>query len=116
MTLGRGGSRRGGRDRVYRKLEPLKGQCLQAGRPHFCTQRRASIVGLGWGGMLLIESQEAGMCDQIMHECWGVISLTIKHGATHDGAKAGSSEVFGGRLKWGAHLGNCQRPFASKED
>lgn len=75
---------------MYRKREPLKGQCLQAGRPHFCTQRRASRVGLVPGGMLLIESQEAAMCDQIMHECWGVISLTIKLGATHYRARLGA--------------------------
>lgn len=79
---------------MYRKPEPLKGQCLQAGRPHFCAQRRASTVGLAWGGMLLNESQVAAVCDQIMHECCGVISLTIKHGATHDLVRLGALSVW----------------------
>lgn len=40
--------------------------------------------------MLLNESQVAAVCDQIMHECCGVISLTIKHGATHDLVRLGA--------------------------
>lgn len=109
MTLGRGGSRRGGRDPAYRKLEPLKGQCLQAGRPHFCTQRKASAVGLAWGGVLLIESQEAALCGQIMHECWGVISLTVKHGAIHQARLGALKGVFGGSLT--CSLGELPKTF-----
>lgn len=79
---------------MYRKPEPLKGQCLQAGRPHFCAQRRASTIGLAWGGMLLIESRVAVVCDQIVHECCGVISLPIKLGATHDLVRLGAVSEY----------------------
>lgn len=63
---------------MYRKLEPLKGQCLRAGRPHFYTLGRASTVGLAWGGMLFIESPEAATCDQITH---GVCACFLWHKA-----------------------------------
>lgn len=44
--------------------------------------------------MLLIESRVAAVCDEIMHECCGVISLSIKHGATHDLVKLGALSEY----------------------
>lgn len=44
--------------------------------------------------MLLNESQVAAVCDQIMHECCGVISLTIKAWGYPRPGKAGSPEYL----------------------
>lgn len=44
--------------------------------------------------MLLNESQVAAVCDEIMREGCGVISLTIKHGAAHDLVRLGALSEY----------------------
>lgn len=62
--------------------------------------------------MHLIESREAAVCDQIMHECWGVI---------YHKAWSFTGQVWEPRSEYfvevlSDHLGNYRRPFATKDD
>lgn len=70
---------------MYRKLKPLKGQCLRAGRPHFYTPGRASTVGLAWGGKLFIESAQPATCDQMAPGDCACFFFSVKHGPPHEG-------------------------------
>lgn len=71
---------------MYRKLGPLKGQCLQPGRPHLIPEEGLPrlLVLLG-EGCFLIGSPEGATRDQITHGCLRVLSLSGKRGGAHEG-------------------------------